>query len=167
MNAKPIIMVQISDHGWTLETMHCACLLARNTPARVVLVKLIPVQHISWLGTEWGQVNFTDQDRAEFAHYQATVEDYGVEFAPLLFQYVTLAEAIAQAAEYVNAQIVFAKLPQSVIPFWTRFQRWSLSRQFARQNRQWIQRPVYDTEALEVAIAPVLEINGIAGQPFH
>ncbi len=167
MNAKPIIMVQISDCEWTLEALHCAGLLARNTSARVVLVKMIPVQHVNWLGTEWGYANLTDQDRAELADYQATIEDYGVEFAPLLFQYVTLAEAIAQAAEFVNAQIVFAKIPESVIPFWTRFQRWSLNQHFAHQNRQWIQHPVHDTEALETAVEAVSEISGIAEQPIH
>ena len=107
-------------------------------------------------------MKFTDQHRAEFTEYQATVEDYGVEFAPLLFQYDSLAEAIAQAVEHVNARIVFAKIPDSVIPFWTRYQRWSLNRQFARQNRQWIQHPVYDTEAVEAVVEAVSEINGLA-----
>jgi len=167
MNIKQTIMVQISDHEWTFEALHCACLLARNTSASIALVKLIPVPHPGWLGTEWSYMNFTHQEQADFADYQATIEDYGVELTPLVFQYVTLTEAIAQAAEHVNARLVLAKIPKSVIPFWTRFQRWSLNRQLNCQNRQWIQHPVYDTETLEVVIDAASEINNLTEHYIH
>jgi hypothetical protein len=122
---------------------------------------MIPVQHPGWLGTEWGYLNVTEQEQADFADYQATIEDYGVEFTALLFQYDSLAEAIAQAAEYVNAQIVFATIPESAIPFWTRFQRWSLSRQLTCQNRQWIPHPVYPAVVVD-PIQSVVEIQSHA-----
>jgi hypothetical protein len=115
--------------------------MARQLSAEIALVKLIPVQHTSWLGTEWGYMNFTLQAQVEFDDYQATVEDYGIEFTPVLF------EGIAQVADYVDAQTVFAQLPASRIPLWTRFQRWTLGRHLARQKRQWIQHPVYDSDA--------------------
>ena len=108
---------------------------------------MLPVQHTSWLGTEWGYLDFTHQEQVDFADYQATIEDYGVEFTPLVMQYVTLPEAIAQAAEHVNAQLVIAQIPESVIPLWTKFEQWMLNRQLARQQRQWIQHPVYDPYA--------------------
>ena len=167
MNTKQTIMVQISDREWTLEALHRACLLARITSANIALVQMIPVQHPRWLGTDMGYMNFTDQDRVEFTDYQATIEDYGVEFTPLLFQYATLAEAIAQAAEHVNAQAVFARIPESIIPFWTKFQVWWLNRQLERQQCKLIQNPVYDTEALEVVIEAVSEINGLAEHHIH
>jgi hypothetical protein len=160
MNTNSVIMVQISDREWTLEALHCACRLARNTSARIALVKLIPVQHPSWLGTEWGYMNFTHQAQADFADYQATIEDYGVEFTPVLFQYVTLADGIAQAAQYVDAETVFAKIPASLIPLSTRLQRWVLNREFARQKRKWIQHPVYESEPSVAITEAVSEING-------
>ncbi len=162
MTTKLTIMVQISNHEWTREALHCACLLARNTSARIVLVQMIPVQHASWLGTGWGYLNLTDQDQADFADCKAMLEDYGVEFTSLVFQYVTPTEAIAQATEHVNANAVFAKIPKSVIPLLTAFQRWSLNRRFISQNRQWIQYPAYDPAASAVVIETALEINGLA-----
>ena len=146
MNAEQIIMVQILDREWTQEALHCACRLARNTSATIVLVKMIPVQHPGWLGTDLGYQNFTAQEQAEYADYQTTLEDYGVEFTALLFQYLTLTDAIAQAAEHVNAQIVFARVPDSIIPFWTQFQQWSLKRQLTRQQRRLIKDLVYDLD---------------------
>jgi len=159
MNSESVIMVQISNREWTLEALHCACRQARNTSARIALVKLIPVQHTSWLGTEWGYMNFTHQEQADFADYQATIEDYGLEFTPMPFQYVTLPEAIAEVAESIDAQLVFAQLPESMIPFWTKFQQWMLNRQLAHQKCQWIQHPVYDSGASRPIPEAVAEIK--------
>jgi hypothetical protein len=167
MTIYPVIMVQISDREWTAEALHCACLLARNTSARIALVDMVPVQHAGWLGTDLGYLNFTDQKQVDFADYQATIEDYGVEFVPVLFQYLDLPDAIAQAAEHMNAQIVFAKLPESGISFWTKFQRWLLNRQFAREKRQWIQHPVYELEASNTIIEAASEIGFLAEHPAH
>lgn len=159
MSPGSVIMVQISNREWTLEALHCACLLARDTSARIALVKMIPVQHASWLGTELGYMHFTHQEQADFADYQATIEDYGVEFTPVVLQYVTFTEAIIQAVEHVNAQIVFAQIPESGIPLWTNFQRWMLNRKLARQQRQWIQHPIYDPGASRAIPDALAEIN--------
>jgi hypothetical protein len=167
MNTKQTIMIQISDHEWTLEALHYACLLARNTSATIALVQMIPVQHLSWLGTDFGYINVTPDEQSNFAEYQVAIEDYGVEFTPLLFQYDSLAEAIAQAAEHVDAQIVFAKLPEGVFPLATRLERWMLGRQLARQQRQWIQRPTYHTETPKNTIETASETNDLAAHPVH
>lgn len=159
MLTESIILVQIADRAWTLEALHCACLLARQTAARIALVKMIPVQHPGWLGTDAGYMNFTPAEQADFADYQATIEDYGVAFTALTLQYVTLAEALIQAAEYVNAQVVFARIPEYGIPLWARFQHWTLQRTFVRQGRQWIQHPVYATSAGSVLVEAVAEMN--------
>jgi hypothetical protein len=160
MDTKSVIMVQISDdRKWTLEALHCACLLARKMSARIALVKMISVDYPAWLGADLGYMNFTYQEHADFVDYQATIEDYGVEFTPLLFQYVSLAGAIAQAAEHVNAQMVLAKIPESTIPLWTKFQEWTLHRQLVRQKREWIQHPVYDRGASKPIPEAVAEID--------
>jgi hypothetical protein len=131
-----IIMVQIADHQWTLDALHRACLLARDMNAEIALMKMVPVQHLGWLGTEFGNINFTAKERSELHDYEATAEDYGVPYSTHVFQYATLLEAISEAADYVKAHIVFATLPQSVIPFWQRFQLWGLRNRLAHGGRE-------------------------------
>ncbi len=132
----PIIMVQIADRPWTQDVLHRACALAREMNAGIALVKMVAVQHLSWLGTEFGSMNFTDQDRAEIRDYEATVEDYGVPCSFHIFQYATLIEAISEAADHVNARLVFAALPTSIIPYWPQFQRRRLARHLSRHGRE-------------------------------
>src|SRR5689334_9925541 len=98
------IMVQAVDRNWTMAALHLACALARSTDAEIALVKMVPVQHISWLGTEFGYQNLTVHDHDELSAYQATAEDYGVLLNKEMFQYMTLPDAIADAAEYFDAQ---------------------------------------------------------------
>src|SRR5262249_23712425 len=132
MASQTVILVQIADRDWTLEALHCACRIARNTSGRVVLVKMISIAY--WPGIRQRHGTFTPQDQIEFADYQATIEDYGVEFLPMPFHYTSLVRATAQVADYVGARIVFARIPQSVFPFWTTLQGWLLKRQLARQQ---------------------------------
>jgi len=162
MNTQSVIMVQISERAWTLAALHTACLMARKMSAAVAPVKMIPVQHPAMLATEWGYMNFSGQDRADFADYQAMIEDYGIECTPLLFQYASLAEAIAQAAEYAGAQVVFARIPESRIPFWTKLQTRLLKRQFARQQCQWIQQS--DDSAGILVPVPASDISSFIRQ---
>jgi hypothetical protein len=144
------IMVQVADRNWTLSALHLACALARSMDAEIALVKMVPVQHISWLGTEFGYQNLTVGDHDELIAYQATAEDYGVPLHTEMFQYMTLPDAIADAAEYFGAQVVFATLPKSALPYWRRFQLWNLRRRLARQHRQFytLDRP-RDTSATD------------------
>jgi hypothetical protein len=118
--------------------------------AKIALVKMIPVQYYSWLSTDLGLMNFSEQDRNRLADYQATIEDYGVEFSAHFFQYVTLAEAIRQAAEHVNAQIVFATLPKAS------FHSGAISTSRAplglsRQQRELIEQPKYDFDLIALS----------------
>src|SRR5947208_3225386 len=105
------IMVQITDRRWTLAAMHLACALARPAGAEVALVKMVPVQHVGWLGTDLGNLRLTPADRKDMSEYESITEDYGVQSSRHFYQYVTLPGALVDAAEYVNAQVVFATLP--------------------------------------------------------
>lgn len=156
MNTQQIIMVLIEDREWTLDALNCACLMARNIDAGIVLVETIPVQHLSWLGAEWISAPFTSHQESEFADYQTIIEAYAVEFTPLLLQYTTLTEAIAQAAEQMKARIIFAKLPKSLFPFWARFQRWTLNRRLAGQKCQWIQHTVYGARTSTIVAGNII-----------
>jgi hypothetical protein len=160
LNTESVIMVQVSNREWTMEALHCACLLARKLSTKIVLVAMIPVAYPCWLGTEWGYINFTEQERLDLVDYQATIEDYGIAYETVLFQYESLTAAIVQIAEHINAQIVFAQLTESIFPFWTRLQHRLLARQLAYQKRRWIQQPIYNLSAPEI-VEVVSEINNL------
>lgn len=131
---KRTVMVCISDHKWTLNALHLACALGRNTGMEVVLVKMLPVQQVGWLGTDLGLTNFSEQDYVEICGYQKIAEDYGVQISPRLFQFVTLRDAIADAADHFQAGAVFATLPRSSIPYWRKYQLWSLTHRLNQQD---------------------------------
>jgi hypothetical protein len=129
------IMVQIGEPKWTLAALHLACAVARTNGHELILVKMIPVSHVGWLGTEFGYRNFTETDRRLLKEYGATAEDYGIASSVELYQYVILSDAIVDAAEYVNARFIFATLPQYKLPFWRRFLLWRLHSKLKRQGR--------------------------------
>jgi hypothetical protein len=129
------IMIEIDQPKWTLEALHLACAVARVSSWEVVLVKMVPVAHISWLGTELGYQNFSIADEEFLRVCLATAEDYGITASVRLFQYVTLSDGIADAAEYFDTQFVFATLPYYRLPGWRRFLMWRLRRQLAERGR--------------------------------
>jgi hypothetical protein len=132
---KQRIMVQIADPEWTQEALYDACILARKHCGEVALVKMLAVQHLSWLGTSEGLMGLSELDRAAMKNYEATVEDYGVNFSSHVFQYFSLPEAVVEAAEYLDADIVFATLPKSLVPQWHEFQMRKLRHRLARRQR--------------------------------
>ncbi len=136
MAEKPIIMVQIADRAWTLDAVHCACRMARCSPAVIALVSMISVQHPSWLGTDWGNLDFNDAAKNDLEDYQATVLDYGLDCRLIRGQYLDFAGGLADVAEQLHAQIVFAKLPKTLIPVWRHLQAWLLNRRFSKQRRR-------------------------------
>lgn len=139
MNEQPVIMLQIADHEWTQAALHSACQIARNRGMPLVLVKMIPVQHSGWLGSDMGYNNLSIDEHLETVDYESTVEDYGLPASLLLVQYVTLVDATVQAAEQLNASIIFAKQLHNPIRILGKLQTWMLNRQLHGQGRQWIQ----------------------------
>ncbi len=129
-------MVQVTEYRQTLAALHFACAMALHVKAKIVLVKMLPAQYPGWLGTDWGSWNLTAEDHANMKEYQATAEDYGVEVTGEIYQYLTMPEAIADAADHVDAQFVFATIPSSMVPFLRRFQVWALRKRLAQHGRQ-------------------------------
>ena len=141
MSTEAVIMVQIADREWTLDALHCACKMARERPAKIALLQMIPVRHPAHLGTDFGYLNYSRDDEDNLKDYEETVKDYGVECSTHLYQYASLAGALAEAADYVDAHIVIACLPRSIIPFWQSLQRVVLRFHLAQNRRQLIERP--------------------------
>jgi hypothetical protein len=123
------IMVAVGERQWTLEAMHLACALARNTGKEIVLVKLISVSQPSYLGANFALWIYTAEDQAQIREYTHTAEDYGVKLSLTMFEYIDFVPGLVQAAEDADADVVFATLPDSVIPYWRGLRLWSLRRQ--------------------------------------
>lgn len=131
-----MILVQISDRQWTMQAMHLACAMARNTDANVTLLHLMRVKSPVLLGTELGIAPPTSQECEDMREYEMVAEDYGVKIVVQPMQYDDLAEALIQAADFTDASVVFAQLPESVFPLWKRFQTWNLRRELMAHRRQ-------------------------------
>lgn len=159
MTTKPVIMIQIADRDWTLDALHEACRMARRSPAAIALVCMIPVQHTAWLGTDWGYMNFSERDQRGLEDYQATVLDYGLECRTARLQYADFADGLVDAAEQLDARIVFAKLPASLLPIWRRFQLLWLNRRLSNQQRQFIPQPTHLIAPMPVLSEQAHEIS--------
>jgi hypothetical protein len=130
------IMVQTGEYRPTLEAVHLASAIARNQQATLVLVEMIAVSQPAWLGTELGNIGRTERTRQEMESYCAVAEEYGVPVTVQPFQYITLLGAITDAADYVDARLVFVVLPKVAIPLWHRFRVWLLRQRLESRGRQ-------------------------------
>ncbi|MBL8164451.1 MAG: hypothetical protein JNJ61_20855 [Anaerolineae bacterium] len=130
------ILVQISEPSWTMQALHLACALARNNAAQIILLRLMPVRHPSYLGSAFGNSPPTEQERHDMAEYAATAEDYGVELSIQPMQCATVLGALVDAADQLNVDAVFAHIHKSWIPYWHQFQTWDLRRQLSAAHRQ-------------------------------
>lgn len=119
MNEQPVIMVQIDDPQWTWQVLHSACSLARKCSGRIVLVRMVRVEHLMYLGTSFGYLQLDGEDRGALQAYADTVADYGLACDVKFFQYCDRFGAIEDAADLMGASVVFAKPPRSLIPFWS------------------------------------------------
>jgi len=123
------IMVAAGERQWTLEAMHLACALARNTGKDLVLVQMVSVSQPSYLGANFAHWNNTAEEQAHIRDYIKTAEDYGVNLSVTVFEYIDFVPGLAQAAEHADANVVFATLPNSVISYLRRLRLWNLRRQ--------------------------------------
>jgi len=130
------VLVQMADKKWTMQALHLACALARNNHAEVIVLRLMPVHNIGLLGSELGNVSPSDDEYEDLDLYGQIAEDYGVSMRVQPMQYTTLVDAIDQAAEFVGAQAVFAKLPKNAVQYWRKFQLWNLGRSLASRGCQ-------------------------------
>ncbi len=151
------IMVQLRDRQWTLQALHLASAMARNQEAVVVLVRMVPVQQMTWVGTDLANIPMSKAEHQLVDELQATAEDYGVKISLRDMQYFTLKEALVESAELLESKVVFATLPASSLPYWRRFQMWSLQRHLQyRECQLYTLEPAADrdTKTSSVTIQP-------------
>jgi hypothetical protein len=130
------IMVQVTNKQWTMQALHLACAMAQNSETTISLVRFMEVGHPSYLGTDMGNIAPTPQEYWELREYQATAEDYAVVLEMCSIQCLSPLDVIVQAADELEANVVFAHIPESAIPYWRRFQLWNLERSLKSQGRQ-------------------------------
>lgn len=130
------ILVQMSEPAWTMQALHLACALARNNMAQIILLRLMPVRHPSYLGTAFGNTPPANHEHNEMDEYAATAEDYGVALSVQPMQCVTTLEALVDAADQLDVDAVFAHISKSWLPYWQAFQTWNLKRQLSAAHRQ-------------------------------
>src|SRR5688500_18086041 len=94
------IMVAADEHQWTLDAMHLACALARNSGKDIVLVKLVFAEQAAYLGSHFAQWNYTAEEQAQIRDCTHTAEDYGVNVSLMVFEYIDTVPALVQAAEH-------------------------------------------------------------------
>ncbi len=133
---RQLIMVQMAERRWTIDALHLACAMAQSTNAEVALIRMISVPHLQWLGTDLAHRVPTLQERTDIQSYAAVAQEYGVAFTVNSLPYSTFTDAIADTAQYLNAAVVFASIPKTVVPYWHRFQVWNLRRRLAHQDRK-------------------------------
>ncbi|MBZ0280970.1 MAG: hypothetical protein K8L97_09525 [Anaerolineae bacterium] len=131
-----IIVVQMADRQWTMQAMHLASAMARNTGGKVVLLHLIQIANPALLNTQLGITPPTRQEYANIDDYASVAEDYGVEVILQPMQYESYVDAIIQSVEHLKASIIFARVPESIIALWRKFQLWNMQRQLAAQKCQ-------------------------------
>lgn len=116
--AMSTILIHVTDQTHTVAALRTACELACNNQHDIVLLKLIPVMHPGWLGTDdWGYMNLTSKDQEALLDYQRYAEKRGVQVEVCCMQSISTVDALIEAVENANVQIVFAHLPHTIIPF--------------------------------------------------
>src|SRR5258708_6356199 len=130
------ILVQMAEEKWTMEAMHLACALAHSTGAQVALLRLVQVQHPSYLGTSFGNRPPDKTEYQRLKEYAATAEDYGAGLTIYWMQCLSSLDALVEAADNLDATIVFAHVIPTWLPFWRKFQVWSMKRRLITNRRQ-------------------------------
>jgi len=130
------ILVQVADPEWTMQAVHLACAMARNTHSPLVLLHLMEVRNPYLLGAEIGVMPPSRSQLEAIGEYSMIAEDYGLELTVRPMSFISLADALVQAAEHTHASVVFAPVPQSRLPFWRKLHLLNLRRQLTAQGCQ-------------------------------
>lgn len=128
------ILIQMADRQWTEEALHLACAMARSDHSEVMLLNLVPAQHYGWLGTSLGVAGMSSEESSYIWNCKAIAARYGIDLCVQPFQYMTLIGALVDSVDEFDARALFARVPQSAIPLWSRYERWDLRRQMTQRG---------------------------------
>ena len=114
---QPTVMVQMADVRWTTAAVEVAARRAKEIGAEIALVEMIACERLNWQGIEAHDYQFSSSERENIKAYKAIAARYGVPVSVHVCRYESLTEAIAQAADELDAESVFVTLPHTLIPF--------------------------------------------------
>lgn len=111
----PTLMVQMDDHKWTLNALREACSQARTRGAQVVLALMLPQRHVVFGNINVDRYSFTDAECEDLRDYNMVAEQYGVPLMTRVFEYNDLEQGISEAADALNAETVYVRLPGALL----------------------------------------------------
>lgn len=121
------IMIQLAHPKWTQDALYQACNLAQaEDEAHICIVRFIPVNHPTLLGSELACQKPSAQENAVLWEAQQLCAEYDIRLTHITMQYVCLTDAVVQVSSEVSADLVFATLPKPFFGFWHDFLLWRL-----------------------------------------
>lgn len=131
------IIVHFTDTRWTTVAMREACQLARERQEKIALLKLLPADYLAWHGgDEADEYQLSESESNDLASYQTQASAAGCDVELHVIKYDNIDKAIEQAADDLNADIVFANLPHHLISFFDRLEVRTLSQHLEENQHQ-------------------------------
>jgi hypothetical protein len=130
----PRILIDIQDRPWTLQAVHQACGEVRRTGGKITLLQLIPALHPRLLGVASGAWQLPETQYLDLQEYASTAEDYGVPIQLQPMYYITRKEALVQAAEMFDVDILFSR-GSSIFKPWNAVQNSWLAHRLSKNKR--------------------------------
>jgi hypothetical protein len=146
------ILIPVLDRAWTLEALHQASRIIRRRKGSITLLHMIPVSHPLWLGYKDSFLEISPSQRCDLREYKATAEDYNVVVEIQPMHYVSLKEALVQAADMLEVDIVFNKKATGILKYWDVLLHMRLAHRFSNRQQQ-----LFTLEDLELHTYPNLD----------
>lgn len=115
--SQQTILVEMTGAKRTWEAMYAACQLAREAGDKVVLVKMLPLDYLQWIADDCAEYTFSEGETEDIRNYHHIADEFEVAFEVRLIPYTDWESALVRAADELNARIVFARPPESIVPF--------------------------------------------------
>lgn len=138
------ILVVAGEPGWTMQALHLAAAMARETGGAIILVEMVAVSRIQSLGAEPGETLLPLARMEALRQYADTVDSYGIPLTVTTFQYTDPIGGLLSACEQANAAAVFAPAPGGALSFVATARRWYL--------RRALRRPLYTLDDGQAAV---------------
>lgn len=138
------ILVVAGEPGWTMQALHLAAAMARETGGAIILVEMVAVSRIQSLGAEPGETLLPLARMEALRQYADTVDSYGIPLTVTTFQYTDPIGGLLSACEQANAAAVFAPAPGGTLSFVAAARRWYL--------RRALRRPLYTLDDGQAAV---------------
>ena len=127
-----VILVVTGDHDWTLQAVHLAAAMARETGAAIALIEMVAVNRVDLLGDSLEESPLPYARLEALGEYAAAIDGYGIAVAVATFAYSDYVGGLLSAAEQNDAQAVFAPAPGGSPAFLAAWRGWYLRRALRR-----------------------------------